>query len=347
MEFGRLAPWQRTVHRLRRRWAPGALVLAYHRVCDRASDPWSLAVSPENFRSHLALFRRRARPTTLAALTGALAEGRRVPRGIVISFDDGYADNLTQALPLLEQAEVPATVFVASAYLDQEQQFWWDELEHLLLRPGQLPPRLTVTVDGRPQQWPLRDDAHWTEADYQGHRLWRAGGEDIPTLRHRIYAGLHRQLGALSEEGRRGVMASLRAQVGASQHRVSGADRPLSRSELVALSRSRWIEIGAHTRTHPQLDRLPIPQQRKEILGSKQDLEALLQRPVRSLAYPYGRYAAATPELARELGFDCACTVTPGDLRDLADPYRIPRVVVGNWHAQELTERLGAWMDLG
>lgn len=340
-----LEPLQRTARRLRRRWVPGALVLAYHRVHAGACDPWSLGVSPENFKAHLEIIRRHARPASLDALSQALREGRRLPRRIVITFDDGYVDSLTHALPLLAQFEVPATVFIASAYLDQEWEFWWDELEQLLLHPGRLPHTLELNFGKQVLHWHLGGDAEFTAADFQRHGSWQAGGDDCPTLRHRAFDELHRQLVVLDEDDRRAVMDQIRTLAGLPQPRMRDGYRPLKSSEVAALDRCEWMDVGVHTRTHPQLDRMPIDLQRDEILGCKGDLEALLQRPIKSMAYPYGRYSSATPGLARELGFDCACTVKPGDVRADSDPYQINRVVACNWTGAELARRLGAWMD--
>ncbi len=329
---------------MRRRWAPGSLVLAYHRVHESACDPWSLGVSPSNFKAHLAFIRRHARPAALQALGQSLREGRRLPRGIVVTFDDGYVDNLTQALPLLQHFDIPATVFIASAYLDQEHEFWWDELERLLLHPGRLPQALQLTFDGQVHQWPLGADAECTAADFERFRSWRAGGDDCPSLRHRAFVDLHRHLGPMAEEDRRAVMEQLRTLAGTPPPRPREGYRPLRSSEVAALGGGACMDIGVHTRTHPQLDRLPIELQRSEILGCKNDLEALLQRPVKSMAYPYGRYSSATPRLVQALGFDCACTVAPGEVRADTDPHQINRVVVCNWTGDELAHRLGAWM---
>lgn len=332
--------------RWRRHWAPGTLVLAYHRVQPPSCDPWSLGVSPENFAAHLAIIRRHCQPVSLRALAQALRERRRLPRGIVVTFDDGYLDNLTQAAPLLRQFEVPATVFIASAFLDQSHEFWWDELEQLLLHPGQLPPTLELTIGGQAGRWPLDGDATWTPADFHRHHAWRAGGAEGPTRRHHAFAALHRILVALDDLQRHEVMEQLR-----SCHRGPGRAaregyRPLTRSEVRALGRCEGIDIGAHTHSHPLLDVLPIEAQREEILRGKRELESLLQRSIRSLAYPYGRHSATTTSLVRTLGFDCACTVQAGDVRGDSDPLQLNRMVVCDWTGDEFAHRLDEWMAM-
>lgn len=113
-------------NRILNRFDPPLVILLYHRVCDLPDDPFLLAVSPENFYYQLKFiqdnwpiirlhdcFKKRANPA------------------VAISFDDGYADNLINALPILEELKVPATFFVTTGYLDADREFWWDTLEYL------------------------------------------------------------------------------------------------------------------------------------------------------------------------------------------------------------------------
>lgn len=108
------------------------MILMYHRIADLESDLWKLAVTPEHFSEHLELLRRSFGVIALRKLVENLRAETLKPNSIVITFDDGYRDNLHTAKPLLESAGLPATVFVASGYVDSERDFWWDELEQLL-----------------------------------------------------------------------------------------------------------------------------------------------------------------------------------------------------------------------
>jgi len=111
---------------------PKALILSYHRVAEVGPDRWSLCVTPQHFAEHLDVLSGQWRVLRLRDLVCALQEGRLPDRSVVITFDDGYTDNLHNAKPLLEKHGKPATIFVSSGYVGSEREFWWDELEQIL-----------------------------------------------------------------------------------------------------------------------------------------------------------------------------------------------------------------------
>lgn len=109
--------------------APGAapVILLYHRIAEPRSDPWGLCVSPERFRAQLAMLVAERRVLPLDELVSRLAAGDAPRFATAITFDDGYADNLEAAAPLLEEAGLPATLFVTSGAIGSGEPFMWDE----------------------------------------------------------------------------------------------------------------------------------------------------------------------------------------------------------------------------
>lgn len=142
-----LASWLRT------RGGPRAVVLGYHRVSDEAGDIFGLCVSPATFEEQLAAIRRHALPCRLGEIARALDNRDLSRRRVAVTFDDGYADLLHVAKPLLEACQIPATVFVVSGYLGRE--FWWDALERIV------PAHEYLQVYRR--LLPLSDDQRWGE----------------------------------------------------------------------------------------------------------------------------------------------------------------------------------------
>ena len=235
----------------------------------------------------------------LRQMVEALQDGKVPKRAVVVTFDDGYADNLFNAKPVLEQYDVPATVFVTTGSVGHPYEFWWDELDRLLLQPGTLPARLELSLDGHAWHWELAEAATYTAADYQRDRHWHIEREDVPTRRHHLHRSLYQLLHNLTATQKQQLLNDLRIWAGA-QPVGRSSHRNLSVSELTVLADQRLIEIGAHTVTHPVLATLPVATQRDEILRSRARIEELVGRPALSFAYPHGSYTQETLAVVRE-----------------------------------------------
>ncbi len=119
---------------LNRRVGSGT-ILMYHSISDGPSNtPNSiLRVSPQNFDSQMCYLKKNADVVSLSEIIQALQHGRKAERLVAITFDDGYRDNLTSALPILERYDLPATIFLTTDYLDETSFPWWEALESILI----------------------------------------------------------------------------------------------------------------------------------------------------------------------------------------------------------------------
>jgi peptidoglycan/xylan/chitin deacetylase (PgdA/CDA1 family) len=106
------------------------------------------------------------------------------------------------------------------------------------------------------------------------------------------------------------------------------AGRPLlSYGDALRLADAAF-DIGAHTQTHRDLTTVSPDTARAEIVGSRDDLERQLGRPVTAFAYPYGRYDAAAASIAADAGFLAACGMEPGRNTAAVPAHRLRRVEV-------------------
>ncbi|HKY60805.1 MAG TPA: polysaccharide deacetylase family protein [Gemmatimonadota bacterium] len=308
---------------LRSRSGERALVLGYHRIASPTSDPYSLCVAPERFDEQLDAIRRHARPVGLGELRRALTNDEPLDDAVAITFDDGYADVLTDAVPLLERHRVPATVFVIAGLLGRE--YWWETLARILAPRRPLPARLRLSLEPDTFEWDSRGDDH-----------------DTGRRRELLFA-LHRRLLPLPDEHRRAALNTLLAWAGADAAEPPSS-RSLSPGEVARLARRDLVEVGSHTSTHPVLPDLQDDRQRAEIERSKADLEGLLGRPVLSFSYPHGRSSAETARFVRESGYECACTSRNDMVRRGSDPFDLPRFWVPDWDGARFSRWLGRWL---
>jgi peptidoglycan/xylan/chitin deacetylase (PgdA/CDA1 family) len=320
--------------------------LLYHRVSETASDPWQLAVTPQHLDEHLQVLSTYGRLMPLRKLSAALENGMLPRRRVVVTFDDGYADNLLHAKPLLEKYDIPATVFITTGYIGEGREFWWDELDRLFLQPGELPSTLGLRVNGTDKQWAFGAAAFYDEDSHQRNRLWRAWQADEPGPRQSVYRSLWEWMHPMREKERLSVREKLLAWAGDSGA-ARGTHRVLAREEITELVRGGLIEVGCHTITHPQLSALSRESQRNEIRQSKLSLEEILDEPVTGFAYPYGRECDYTPEtlsLVREAGFDYSCTTSVGVVDQEADRFQLPRVQVQDMDGESFARLRWEWL---
>jgi len=329
---------------LRRPWPPfpsHAMILTYHRVAELARDPQLLAVTPSRFSEHLELLRREWHPIGLRELAKALAAGRVPRRAVCITLDDGYRDNLINAKLLLERADMPATVFVASGALDDDVVALSDEIEALLLMASEPPQRVRVTVGSVEQEWVV---GNYTASQEARDRGWNVLDPHDPSPRHSAYRALHAQLHRLGGAARRSAIATLREAL-----RVPAKPpgrRMLTEQEVVALAAGGSIEIGAHSVNHPKLRFLTEAEQDREISESKRRLESLIGTKVTSFAYPYGTredYDERTVALVQKAGFELACSNFEGLITPRSPLFELPRFVVRDWDGDVLAKHLRGW----
>jgi peptidoglycan/xylan/chitin deacetylase (PgdA/CDA1 family) len=309
------------------RWVHGrfvgqALILGYHRVTEYEHDPYAICVTPHHFAEQLAVLCRLAQPITLARLIEGLHANNLPPRAVVVTLDDGYADTLYQAKPLLESYGVPATVFVTTGY--QACQFWWEALARILSAPTTLPSHFDV---------PLLNSA----------ALWE--GKDTPTAREKLLWSLFDCLSSLPFSERQAALAQLQLWLGGAADVVGGENRPLTKTELRELANSELITIGGHTVTHPKLAALVPEQQEAEINQGKVDLEEILGRgSVKTFSYPNGSLDATTQALVRKIGFQGACASHHDVVHQNSDLFCLPRFWIPDWNGRQFSGWLQRWL---
>lgn len=241
------------------------VVLMYHRVSDvYNSDLSDLTVSLGNFDEQLRLFKKRFKVLDVEDSW----EGHE-KTGIVITFDDGYADNILNALPLLEKHGVSATVFVTTLNIGTDREFWWDRLEYDFSRAAEL-----FLLPGRAEN-----------VEKKGYRF-RDLSEDL------------KRLGA--EERDDWFLDFER--LNAIDYKPREAYRSLSVEELRRLGAHPLITLGVHTHRHYALGTMSYEDQKEEILYSIELLSMMSIPFVKYLAFPYGSYSADSFRLMNELG---------------------------------------------
>jgi peptidoglycan/xylan/chitin deacetylase (PgdA/CDA1 family) len=315
-----------------RRRDPQPAILMYHRIAAPAVDPWGLAVRPDRFEAQLAWLAAKRTPLSMPELVRRLQLGSIPDDAVAVTFDDGYGDNLAQAAPRLQAADVPATVFLAAAAIGQRREFWWDEVARgILSREEGLD--VDVRVNGSVVR--LAFDA-MTAADAAAADGWRAWQEPR-SARQRTYLDLWGALRNASAGARDAALERFR-ELAAIPPPQPG-DLPMTAAEVSRL-RGYDVAVGGHTLTHPVLPQLTPAEQRREILDGKWLCEQLAGSPIDGFAYPHGAVDAECRAAVRDSGFKWACSTAHGFVAAASDPFALPRIFVQDWDAAALEAAL-------
>jgi peptidoglycan/xylan/chitin deacetylase (PgdA/CDA1 family) len=312
--------------------APPPIILCYHRIFQPETDPHLLSVSAEHFRQQLEVVKRVAQPLSLDQLSDTMERENFPRRGVVITFDDGYLDNLESALPILREAGLPATIYVATGYVGTDREFWWDDLERLTLGAAKLSKILRLHINGRIREWDV-------ESAFDSGREWNVLASGHRNSRQRLFCDLHAALRPLAQPLQDDVLQQLRR-----LSRTPSAARPsyrcMSMSELETLAAEPLITLGAHSISHCDLDFRTRAEQQAEIAGSKHQLEKSIGRLVEHFSYPYGSFNDESLAICAQNNFRSAVTCIEEPVRRKSHRHRLPRFLVRNWNGADFERQL-------
>lgn len=225
---------------------------------------------------------------SIAEVRRRLVEGHQGANFACFTFDDGYLDNLTVALPVFRKYSAPMCVYITTGMIDRTDFLWWPVLEDMLLARD----RIENIVDGRTETlltgtFEQKMEAYW---------------KFLPWLSGPAYS----ESNLMQLFGCNGVdpVATLSPLILEWQQAQELASDPL-------------VEIGCHTVSHRPLANIEPAEVVRELAEARELLEKKLSMKVRHLSYPYGRKAECSERefrAARDLGFETATTTRPGNI---------------------------------
>lgn len=307
----------------------------YHCITAAEMDPWGICVSPTAFDEHLQVLARSCAVVDLGELTDP-APYTTTGSTFALTFDDGYADNLLAALPILERHDMPATVFVIGSALDRTREFWWDALERAILSDRLLPARLDFPFGGR-RQYRIDDDP----LDVAETRNWRADRQAPACDRQQLFRDLWDAIVVLEPAAQDDAVDFLLEWAG-HPVTVEPARPALTQAQFAELLAHPLITIGSHTVDHVSLTDLPADRQFRQIDDGRRRMAELTGLDVTRFSYPYGRNNSSARAAARRAGIEIACTSAAMPAVAGDDPLTFPRLQVsapdGEQFARWLTE---------
>jgi peptidoglycan/xylan/chitin deacetylase (PgdA/CDA1 family) len=313
-----------------------SIILLYHRVLNYDSDPQLLAVSPDNFREQMQYLKKNYQIISLEKLTKDIIENKVPKNSVAITFDDGYADNYHFMKPVLEELDIPATIFVTTSLIDSEREFWWDEIEQVFLHSDDLPDRLDLKLNGYQVSMNIENSVSEKFND------WNITVNKNISSRKKAYVKFHSILKTLDHARRDELMDFLFNWAG-KERRCRKFYRTMTSEEILDTSKGGLIEIGAHTDSHSALSILTKENQKDEILRSKIKLEEIINLQVKTFAYPFGShfdYNKSSVLAVKESGFSSSYSNFPLKISRRSDVFQQTRFLIRDWNCEEFAIKM-------
>lgn len=241
------------------------LVLMYHRINNEVGQKLGgLTVSTSNFEAQLLYFKQKFQILRLEQNWTLLKK-----TGLVLTFDDGYADNFYNALPLLEKHNIPATLFICTLNINTAKEFWWDRLvfDYFAINHS-------VQLPGSTNKVLLQDCTY----NHCAKIVSELKNDQIEN-----WFSEFEKLNNIAFKNRE-------------------AYRSLTLEELKTLTQQPLITIGLHTHRHFDFKKMSYQEQKQELLFSINTLKEWILNAIEYFALPLGSYNSQTLALADELG---------------------------------------------
>ncbi len=279
-------------------------VLLYHRVIDLKYDPQQLCVGVDQFAKQLEVLKQSNVFLDIHEFTHLLQNNKKFPKNaLLISFDDGYADNYNNALPVLGSLNLPAVFYVSTAGIGTDNLMWWDELDLIFKK--------------------IKSENTDISALVKKHNV-----ADTKSL-YKYY--LAKCKTAASLDDRNALLAEIRNIASLAAEDIKD-HKMLTGEELKKLASSKQVVIGAHTVNHLSLAHINDISKKEEIENSVKALSVLGSK-IEHFSFPYGEkinYDEKTIRICKELGLKSVSANYVGYVTKGSDLFSFPRFVVRN-----------------
>ncbi|MGC4100713.1 polysaccharide deacetylase family protein [Ferruginibacter sp.] len=251
--------------------AKGSRILLYHGVCK--GDPLqfnTLFVTVKTFEAQLKLYKKYFNLVSMDAYyAGDLS---REKFNLCLTFDDGFANNYSYVLPLLEKYQVPATFFI-TGIRSAGYNILWNDL-------------LSIAYQYGPSSFVLRNDTFIKDRN----------GKYISSSTNEPLAALLRTTGFADKAAMMQALGNIHEKV------PEDYWLQLTAEQIKQLSQSLWVTIGNHSSYHNDLARIPVAEAGEDMAASKKYLEGITGKSINAFAFPYGSYNSAVAEAAINCG---------------------------------------------
>lgn len=281
-------------------------IVTYHHIGTRIDDYLLYRIQTSDFQKQMRYLQETHEIISFQKLHQAFTEKKSLPRrAAIITFDDGYKDNYTEAYPILKKYNIPATIFLTTGHIETNKMFWWNIIGYVLCN-----------------------------TKLKKIELEEFGDVIPPSSKENMFYSLrmtYQKFKNIPEEKKKKLIDQLLQKSDVNIPKGLGKDLMLSWDNIKEMNEN-GIEFGAHTVTHPILTNVPLNQAKLEIVESKKTIEKRLGKPVTTFCYPNGftdDYNADIVQILKDNGFLCSVTAIPKMVTIKSDLFELGRLPSG------------------
>ncbi|NOQ55755.1 MAG: polysaccharide deacetylase family protein [Nanohaloarchaea archaeon] len=278
-------------------------ILMYHRVVEDTqakNDVLPKMVTKDEFENQMRYISLKYRPISLNQFLDDAKKGKIKKKSIVITMDDGYKDNYTNAYPILTKYNVPASIFLTSGLIDTDKMLWFDEVSAMICSTK----KMEIKIQ---------------------NRIFNISSNEKKTS---SIQNIISMLKKTDNEERLRWIKELQKECRTSKN-LNNKNTMLSWKEVKEMSKNKLITFGAHTQTHPILSKMNLKDVENEIAKSKQIIGIKTGIEPGLFSYPNGGKEDFNKDIKRILkkyDFKCATSTISGLNDKNCDLFELKRI---------------------
>lgn len=267
------------------------IILNYHRVINLSNefnlDKGVISATPKNFEKQIKYVSKKYNVISFDMLIDYIQNKTKLPKNpLIITFDDGYKDNYTNAYPILKKYNVLATFFLTIDFIEKKRLPWWDKLVYIINKTKIS--KLNLSNIG---VYDLSSKEKKLESTIKINKKIKNNGLDKEKILKKISDILKVKL-----------------------NKNLSKDLFLSWEDVKEMSKND-MSFGAHTLTHCSLAQVSLEKAKKEVTQSKLKIEKELNKKIEIFSYPYGEQTHFNDKIKKMLKnskYSCAVSTEFG-----------------------------------
>lgn len=278
-------------------------IVMYHRVTDEDvsrlehSLPY-LFTSTRSLDSQLAFYKKHYEILNFEQLSSMASIGKLPRNSLIITFDDGYKDNVVNAFPLIKRFDCPWVLFLVTGYVGSNDVYWWDGFYNFM-----------KYLENCEMSGQLNKYGHDFEVYYSEFK--------------RDPSALFSSLNELPSEKMEKLLKRINSYIMQDKKKIYNENCFMDWYDIREIE--PYTEFGAHTHSHVNLSLVGRHQVREEVRLPKKIIEKHIERNISVFSFPAGKYNDSTISEVKNAGYNYAVTTKAG-INDLKNPYALKRI---------------------